>query len=182
MATATKNAPQVDILLKRRNSMHFHGLALTLIVILALTLTQPTLTLSPNPDLLQGFSSFSSTGIQFFGIQILSKLTDIIFNKPISLGLSDKLHYNVCNCPDMNRIILHQFLTNKVFRKICSKMITSIIRYHTAIHYIMSITRDRFRPYWVSSGGCKKHSIINMLKKTNLPLGAKKRKMQCKTI
>ena len=55
-------------------------------------------------------------------------------------------------------------------------MITSIIRYHTAIHYIMSITRDRFQPYWVSSGGCKKHSIINMLKKTNLPLGAKKRK------
>ena len=55
-------------------------------------------------------------------------------------------------------------------------MITSIIRYHTAIHYIMSITRDRFRPYWVSSGGCKKHSIINMLKKTNLPLGAKKKK------
>ena len=50
-------------------------------------------------------------------------------------------------------------------RKICSKMITSIIRYHTAIHYIMSITRDRFRPSWVSSGGCKKHSIINMLKK-----------------
>ena len=44
-------------------------------------------------------------------------------------------------------------------------MITSIIRYHTAIYYIMSITRDRFRPYWVSSGGCKKHSIINMLKK-----------------
>ena len=44
-------------------------------------------------------------------------------------------------------------------------MITSIIRYHTAIHYIMSITRDRFRPNWVSSGGCKKHSIINMLKK-----------------
>ena len=61
-------------------------------------------------------------------------------------------------------------------RKICSKMITSIIRYHTAIHYIMLITRDRFRPYWVSSGGCKKHSIINMLKKTNLPLGAKKKK------
>ena len=53
-------------------------------------------------------------------------------------------------------------------------MITSIIRYHTAIYYIMSITHDRFRPYWVSSGGCKKHSIINMLKKTNLPLGAKK--------
>ena len=115
MTTATKNPPQVDILIKRRSSMHFHGLALTLIVILALALTQPTLTLIPNPDLLQGFSSFSSTGIQFFGIQILSKLTDIIFNKPISLGLSDKLHYNVCNCPDKNRIILHQFLTNKVF-------------------------------------------------------------------
>ena len=59
-------------------------------------------------------------------------------------------------------------------RKICSKMITSIIPYHKAIYYIMSITRDRFRPYWVSSGGCKKHSIINMLKKKNLPLGAKK--------
>ena len=59
-------------------------------------------------------------------------------------------------------------------------MITSIIRYHTAIHYIMSITRDRFRPYWVSSGGCKKHSIINMLKKTNLPLGAKKEKCNAK--
>ena len=44
-------------------------------------------------------------------------------------------------------------------------MITNIIRYHIAICYIMSITRDRFRPYWVSSGGCKKHSIINMLKK-----------------
>ena len=50
-------------------------------------------------------------------------------------------------------------------RKICSKMITSIIRYHTAIYYIMSITRDRFRPYWVSSGGCRIHSIINMQKK-----------------
>ena len=60
---------------------------------------------------------------------------------------------------------LESFLIRKCFRKICSKMITSIIRYHTAIHYIMSITRDRFRPYWVSSGGCKKHSIINMLKK-----------------
>ena len=36
-------------------------------------------------------------------------------------------------------------------KKICSKMITSIIRHHTAIYYIMSITRDRFRPYWVSS-------------------------------
>ena len=63
------------------------------------------------------------------------------------------------------------FLQKKVIvldlynRKICSKMITSIIRYHTAIYYIMSITRNRFRPYWVSSGGCKKHSIINMLKK-----------------
>ena len=57
------------------------------------------------------------------------------------------------------------YLDNKNNRKICSKMITSIIRYHTAIYYIMSITRDRFRPYWVSSGGCKKHSIINMLKK-----------------
>ena len=54
---------------------------------------------------------------------------------------------------------------SKYNRKICSKMITSIIRYHTAIHYIMSITRDRFRPCWVSSCGCKKHSIINMLKK-----------------
>ena len=54
---------------------------------------------------------------------------------------------------------------SKYNRKICSKMITSIIRYHKAIYYIMSITRDRFRPYWVSSGGCKKHSIINMLKK-----------------
>ena len=32
-------------------------------------------------------------------------------------------------------------------RNICSKMITSIIRYHKAIYYIMSITRDRFRPY-----------------------------------
>ena len=50
-------------------------------------------------------------------------------------------------------------------RKICSKMITNNIRCHTAIHYIMSITRNRFRPYWVSSGGCKEHSIINMLKK-----------------
>ena len=65
-------------------------------------------------------------------------------------------------------------------RKICSKMITSIIRYHTAIYYIMSITRDRFRRYWVSSGGCKKHSIINMLKKTNFPLSAKKEKCNTK--
>ena len=54
--------------------------------------------------------------------------------------------------------------TQMHLRKICSKMITSIIRYHKAIYYIMSITRDRFRPYWVLSGGCKKHSIINMLK------------------
>ena len=54
-------------------------------------------------------------------------------------------------------------------------MITNIIRYHTAIYYILSITRDRFPPYWVSSSECNKHSIINMLKKTNFPLGAKKR-------
>ena len=45
-------------------------------------------------------------------------------------------------------------------RKVCSKMITSIIWYHTAIYYIMSITSDRFRPYWVSSGGCKKSMFI----------------------
>ena len=44
-------------------------------------------------------------------------------------------------------------------------MITNIIWYHTAIYYMMSITRDRFRPNWVLSGGCKKHSIINMLKR-----------------
>ena len=44
-------------------------------------------------------------------------------------------------------------------------MITSITRYHTAIYYIMSITCDLFRPYGVLSGRCKKHSIINMLKK-----------------
>ena len=64
---------------------------------------------------------------------------------------------------------------SKYNRKICSKMITSIIRYHTAIHYIMSITCDRFRPYWVSSGGCKKHSIINMLK-NKFAIGCKKKK------
>ena len=46
---------------------------------------------------------------------------------------------------------------SKYNKKICSKMITSIIRYHTAIHYIMSITRDRFQPCWVSSGGCILH-------------------------
>ena len=57
-------------------------------------------------------------------------------------------------------------------------MITNIIRYHTAIYYIMSTTRDRFQPYWISSGGCNKHSIINMLKKTNLPLGLKKDPIQ----
>ena len=60
-------------------------------------------------------------------------------------------------------------------RKICSKMITSIMQYHTTIYYIMSITRDRFRPYWVSSGGCKKHSIINMLKKNKFAIGCKKK-------
>ena len=65
-------------------------------------------------------------------------------------------------------------------KKICSKMITSIIRYHTAIHYIMSITHDRFRPYWVSSGGCKKHSIINMLKKQIFHWVQKKEKCNAK--
>ena len=59
-------------------------------------------------------------------------------------------------------------------------MITSIIRYHTAIYYIMSITRDRFRPYWVSSGGCKKTLNNKHAKKINLPLGAKK-KGKCNT-
>ena len=54
-------------------------------------------------------------------------------------------------------------------------MITNIIRYRTAIYYIISITRNRFRPYWVSSGGCKKQSIINMLKKDKFALGRKKR-------
>ena len=88
------------------------------------------------------------------------------------------------------KIISHQFCYDLLFllnrkiafylpitddRKICSKMITSIMRYHTAIHYIMSITRDRFRPYWVSSGGCKKHSIINMLKKNKFAIGCKKK-------
>ena len=29
--------------------------------------------------------------------------------------------------------------------KLCSKMITNIIRYHIAVYYIMSITRDRSR-------------------------------------
>ena len=62
-------------------------------------------------------------------------------------------------------------------RKICSKIITSIIRYHTAIYYIMSITRDRFQSYWVSSGGCKKHSIINMLK-NKFAIGCKKNAIQ----
>ena len=58
-------------------------------------------------------------------------------------------------------------------------MITNIIQYHIAIYYIISITRNQFRPYWVSSGRCKKHSIINVLKKkTNLPLGAKKDAIQ----
>ena len=66
---------------------------------------------------------------------------------------------------------------SKYNRKICSKMITSIIRYHKAIYYIMSITRDRFRPYWVSSDGCKKHSIINMLK-NKFAIGCKKNAIQ----
>ena len=52
-------------------------------------------------------------------------------------------------------------------------MITSIIRYHTAIYCIMSITRDRFRSNWVSSSVCKKHSIINMLK-NKFAIGCKK--------
>ena len=56
-------------------------------------------------------------------------------------------------------------------------MITNITRYHTAIHYIMSITRNRFRPYWVSSGGCIKHSILNA-EKTNFPLRGKKDAIQ----
>ena len=54
-------------------------------------------------------------------------------------------------------------------------MIASIIRCHTAIYYIMSITRDWFRPYWVSSGRCKKTLNNKHAKKTNLPLSAKKR-------
>ena len=53
-------------------------------------------------------------------------------------------------------------------------MITNIIRHHTVINYMMSTTRERFRPYWVSSGGCKKHSIIKMLKKNKCVLGCKK--------
>ena len=55
-------------------------------------------------------------------------------------------------------------------------MITKIIRYHTAIYYnyIMLITRDRLRPYWVSSGGCKKTLNNKHAEKTNLPLGAQK--------
>ena len=35
-------------------------------------------------------------------------------------------------------------------------MITNIIRYHTAIYYIMPTIRDRLRPYWISSGERKK--------------------------
>ena len=38
----------------------------------------------------------------------------------------------------------------------------------------MSIARDRFRPYWVSSGRCKKTLNNKHAKKTNLSLGAKK--------
>ena len=44
-------------------------------------------------------------------------------------------------------------LFNRVNGKFCSKTIINIIRYHTAIYYIMSMTSDWLQPYWVSSGG-----------------------------
>ena len=49
------------------------------------------------------------------------------------------------------------------------------MRYHTAIYCVMSITCNRFRPPWVSSGGwCKKTLNNKHAEKTNLPLGAQK--------
>ena len=46
--------------------------------------------------------------------------------------------------PHEASIVTTIFLIKASIRKICSKMITSIIRYHKAISYIVSITRDRF--------------------------------------
>ena len=47
-------------------------------------------------------------------------------------------------------------------------MITNIILYNTTIHYKISIPRNRIRPYWVSSGECKRQTIIKMLNKQQI--------------
>ena len=53
-----------------------------------------------------------------------------------------------------------------------------MIRHHIAINYIMSTACCRLRPYRALPGGCKRHAITKMLKKTNLALGAKKDAIQ----
>ena len=45
----------------------------------------------------------------------------------------------------------------------CSNTTTNNIAYNTTIYYNMPITRDWIRPYWISSGGCKKYAITKIL-------------------
>ena len=57
-------------------------------------------------------------------------------------------------------------------RKICLEMITNIPRYHTAVYYLMSVTRDRFELIRSHQAGVKARNNKKCSKK-NLPLGAK---------
>ena len=45
------------------------------------------------------------------------------------------------------------------------------MRHYTTIYYIMSITRDRFGPYWVSSGGLLSMSCDCVLECDPLDIG-----------
>ena len=42
------------------------------------------------------------------------------------------------------------------------EIIINFIRYNTTICYNVSITRNRFRPCWFSSGWCERRTIIKM--------------------
>ena len=53
-------------------------------------------------------------------------------------------------------------------------MITNIKQYHIVIHCIMSITRDRFRPSWISLDRCRRYSITKMLNENKFAMGCKK--------
>ena len=63
----------------------------------------------------------------------------------------------------LNTYCKHEIMLSFRFHEI-EKFLKSNHQHHIVLHdFYMSITNDRFRPCWVSSGGFKKHTITNML-------------------
>ena len=77
-------------------------------------------------------------------------LQSVLFEKIRNTNLKSMFNYDVILVPTNIKIN-------------CLKTFANILLNHMISYYNMSITRDRFRPYWISSGGCKKYTIINML-------------------